>query len=79
MGEADRALALSNEAIDGAVDRNAAFRGSFLIQRVKVKLELRMDPHPDMDELLLLLENDRQHAEYDALLERIKHEAVSNI
>ncbi|MBZ9727947.1 hypothetical protein LB554_28800 [Mesorhizobium sp. CO1-1-11] len=70
LGHAGEALALSNAAIDGAVGRHENFRCSFLIQRIKVKLELGEEPFSDIDEASRLAENDRQHEELDMLRKR---------
>lgn len=50
LGKLEEALDLVNESVVGATGLNEKYRSSFLLQRVKVKIELQQDPADDIAE-----------------------------
>ena len=59
LGKLPEALSLANEAIAGAVGRHVQYRGSFLLQRIKVRIEMGDRPLDDIEEAVQCSDNGR--------------------
>ena len=67
LGKIEPALALVNEAVEGAVDHNIIYRSSFLLQRAKVKIWLGQSAVDDIAEGLEHTRNQGLIGEFEKL------------